>query len=576
MKVIKRGDSAMPDPAGNLFVLNIHRIHLHREEDWTPDTALDAILGQPPKQDLAAYQPSMLERIKSLNNLMALNDEAHHVHDDELEWNKTLLALDENLRHKLALSPAEGTGHGLALWLDFSATPKTQAGTYYPWIIVDYPLAQAIEDQIVKAPLIVHRVDKEDPDRVVTDNVVEVYGDWIAVALNRWRNHYRVLSELDRKPVLFIMAERTSYADRIGEYLMTEPDLSPEEVLVIHTDTSGQIYKYDLDKARKAAKNIDTNKIKVIVSVLMLREGWDVNNVTVILGLRPFTSQAKILPEQAVGRGLRLMQGVGPDRRQTLEVIGTAAFEEFVRELEQEGVGVDTVSDPPPLPVKIYPIQERSAYDIVIPLTKPKYTHEYRNLDELDPLTKKIAHRINLDGFFSQLYPIVKRYMRHRCFGQKVDLDSDTVRGYLRDPAVQNGVAAFLSRKIAELTTAEREIEFENAQFRLSETLPFTWRREHIECEKTIFSEVATYNDLETRFAQFLDNCPDIARFAPLACTGDASATRFKVDYLKVNGAIGFYHPDFVGVICLQIGETHSEKHPIIRFAEGNPLTTQP
>lgn len=97
--------------------------------------------------------------------------------------------------------------------------------------------------------------------------------------------------------------------------------------------------------------------------------------------------------------------------------------------------------------------------------------------DFLTAITKKIADRINLDGFISQLYPIVKRYMQHRCFGQEVNLDSDTVRGYLRDPEVQNGVAAFLSRKIAQLTTTEHEIEFENARFRLSETLPFTWRR---------------------------------------------------------------------------------------------------
>lgn len=80
----------------------------------------------------------MLDRIKSLSNLIVLNDEAHHVHDDDLEWNKTLLALDANLRQK--------TGRGLTLWLDFSATPKTQAGTYYLWAIIDYPLAQAIED----------------------------------------------------------------------------------------------------------------------------------------------------------------------------------------------------------------------------------------------------------------------------------------------------------------------------------------------------------------------------------------------------------------------------------------------
>ena len=48
----------------------------------------------------------------------------------------------------------------------------------------------------------------------------------------------------------------------------------------------------------------DTSETGCIVSVLMLREGWDVNNVTVVAGLRPFTAKANILPEQAVGRGL--------------------------------------------------------------------------------------------------------------------------------------------------------------------------------------------------------------------------------------------------------------------------------
>ena len=66
--------------------------------------------------------------------------------------------------------------------------------------------------------------------------------------------------------------------------------------------------------------------------MLVLREGWDVRNVTVVLGLRPGTAAARILPEQAVGRGLRLMRQVSTDRRQVLEVLGTPAFENFVRE----------------------------------------------------------------------------------------------------------------------------------------------------------------------------------------------------------------------------------------------------
>ncbi len=45
--------------------------------------------------------------------------------------------------------------------------------------------------------------------------------------------------------------------------------------------------------------------VRAVVSVAMLTEGWDANNVTHILGLRAFGSQ--LLCEQVVGRGLRRM-----------------------------------------------------------------------------------------------------------------------------------------------------------------------------------------------------------------------------------------------------------------------------
>jgi len=576
--------------------VNIHQIYESREEEWTPANALDAILGRPPKPDLAAYGPSMLERIKSLKNLAVLNDEAHHVHDDDLAWNQTLLALHTNLKRT--------AGHGLSLWLDFSATPKTQAGTYFPWIIVDYPLAQAIEDQIVKAPLIVHRVTKEDPQIVTADTVIQAYHDWIVVALERWREHTKLYRDMGQKPVLFIMAERTAYADVIAEHIRKQAKLKRAEVLVIHTDAKGRVAEKaktkadrdELEELREAARNVDQpgNPVKIIVSVLMLREGWDVRNVTVILGLRPFTAQAAILPEQSVGRGLRIMPGIGPDRRQTLEVIGTQKFEEFVRELEHEGVGIETVGDPPPLPVKIYPVQDKADYDIAIPLTLPRYRHSYRDLGKLDPLalppiydagvleeelaiaiemdfaltetmvhqamitpgqpllsqdflrdiTQHIEQNLDLRGRFAELYGLVKRYIGQRCFGIVVDLDAEDIKTRLRDPMLQQGIAAFLSRQIGELSRSERSIEFEDASFHLSKTSPFTWRRQHIPCQHTVFNECAVYNNLEARFAQFLDKAADVLRFSALA----ESYTRFRVDYLSAKGAIRFYYPDFVAV----------------------------
>src|SRR3989442_233631 len=148
-KVILRGESTEPDASGNLFLTNIHQLYETREQVWTPQNAIEALLGRKPVKDLTTAQRSMLERLKELQDLVVLNDEAHHVHDVELRWSQSLL----DIHHALP--------HGLALWLDFSATPKDQHGMYFPWTGCDSPLAQAVEDRIVKDAII--RSKPDDP-----------------------------------------------------------------------------------------------------------------------------------------------------------------------------------------------------------------------------------------------------------------------------------------------------------------------------------------------------------------------------------------------------------------------------
>lgn len=595
-KTILRGAPTEPDASGNVFLTNIHQLYESRDPEWTPQNAVDALMGKKPVKDLGAGGRSMLERIKSLRDLVVLNDEAHHVHDEDLKWSQSLLLLHRAL-------PV-----GLGLWLDFSATPKDQNGMYFPWTVCDYPLAQAVEDRIVKAPLIVTKEDdpkqpKGDPEGITKENVAEKYGFWLRAAVMRWQDHWSVYKKLNTKPVLFIMTEKNVYADALGEYLWKTKEfgLKESEVLVIHTDTAGEITKQDLDKAREAARDIDVNKIKAIVSVMMLREGWDVRNVTVVLGLRPFTAKAEILPEQVIGRGLRLMTQVGPGT-QTLEVLGTRNLLNMLRtQLEAEGIGVATTKADPPKPVIIEPVQERMAYDIGIPITKPRLVHDIRKLSDLDVATlgavfeqedlaevyriklkmefvttetevhqvdigegdlptpqdllgsisNKVANAAKLSGNFAALYPLVREYVATRCFGRSVDLESDAIRSHLSRLEIQEGVAKYLARKIAELTIDRRSIEFDKADYKLSLTKPFSWRRDlpPLVVKKTVFNYVATYNDFERRFAEFLNKASDVLRFAALGTTEQGeSGTQFRVDYMKPSGAIGFYHPDWVVV----------------------------
>ena len=607
-RIILRGEATEPRPDGNIFLSNIQQLH-EREASWTPANPVEEWLGPKPKPGLLGGR-SMLDRMKSLSDLVVMNDEAHHVHDEELAWNRSLGSLHSAL-------PS-----GLSAWLDFSATPKDQNGHYFPWTVCDYPLAQAVEDRIVKVPLLVDARsadggEPQDPDGLTRENVAEKCDDWLQAAITRLRRHEEVCRKLDVRPVLFIMADKNAHADAIGSHLRKSDqfDLKEEEVLVIHTKGDGEITKGYLEDARRAAGDIDsaTSRIRVIVSVMMLREGWDVRNVTVVLGLRAFSARSRILPEQVIGRGLRLMRDVSPDRTQTLEVLGTRNLLEVLREqLEADGVGIgaSNVADLPQELV-IRPVAERMTYDIAVPITKPSLTRNVRRLDDLSPLelaaiggdvdlsiahsisvsvkeqvtdatvhtetvlrgvapgaeesVAAIVHRVmdrcGLPTAFAVLYPKVKQYLEQKCFNRPVSVSDEVVCSHLAREELRERIAAYLVETVGALTAEQKPIDFEEERYRLSSTKPFRWRRNlppPCEATKTVFNYVATWNDFERRFAGFLDRAKDIARFSALGTTEQGtSGTTFRIDYLKPSGAIGFYYPDWVAVQSTADGEVH-------------------
>ncbi len=226
--------------------------------------------------------------------LLVLNDEAHHTHDEENEWNKVIRRLHTSLP--------------LAAQLDFSATPRFTKGGLFPWVISDYPIKQAIMDNVVKRPA----KGIANFDEAKSDVASVRYQGYLTAGVERWREYRDQLAPMKKKPILFIMMNTTEEAEDVGDWLRKRYPAEfggDGKTLVIHTDKSGEITKKDLDAARKLAREVDRPDCptNAIVSVLMLREGWDVQNVTVVVGLRPYTAAANILPEQAIGRGLRLM-----------------------------------------------------------------------------------------------------------------------------------------------------------------------------------------------------------------------------------------------------------------------------
>ena len=587
MTFILRGEARKSNTEGTLYLINIQQLY-GRENGEKKLDPVSRLLGAKPKDATGSWEENFIDRIKRHKELLIINDEAHHVHDTELEWYKVILNFHKNLKEKY--------NSKLSLHLDFTATPKDQNGTFFPWIICDYPLAQAIEDRIVKSPLIVHQTDKADPEKYSRASVA--YADWINIAINRWKEHYKAYGKVKQKPVLFIMAENTKDADDIADHLSSYSEFKGKSnILLIHTDKTGEITKKDLDLAREAARFIDLpdNKIRAIVSVLMLREGWDVKNVSVILGLRPFTAKSNILPEQGVGRGLRLMANIGPDYIQILEIIGTQKFEEFVKELEVEGVGVGVTTSNPPIGVHIYPVKIKEKYDIEIPILTPIHHREFSNIDEsilknleqnpkglilrsgkvrqvslvdaitdkkvgqkqitidvgipeineiLIHLTNRTSKEARIDGHFSVIYSLVKKYVETIFFGEKVELEAEEIRRYLIDSRNAMQIITILAKLIGELSLSKTISELSTSSISLSELEGFFWRRDYVEQDKTIFNVTPCFNDFEKHFAKFLDQAKDITRFVKLA----ESYTKFSIEYLNHKGAIAKYYPDFIAV----------------------------
>jgi len=147
---------------------------------------------------------------------------------------------------------------------------------------------------------------------------------------------------------------------------------------------------------RKQANEIDSldSPYKAIISVMVLKEGWDVRNVTTIVGLRPYSAQSNILPEQTLGRGLRKMYPSGVE--EYVSVVGTNAFMDFVESIKAEGVVLEHkpmgegTGPKTPLVVEVDTENEKKdldTLDIEIPVLTPRIYREYKNLGALDVST---------------------------------------------------------------------------------------------------------------------------------------------------------------------------------------------
>ncbi len=332
LKVILKEEPFYSIPDSVLFLTNIQQLQEKANRKKEAEKFVDDVLELKEVNRVNISQENRIrEVLEKIPNIMILKDEAHHIYSYEKKWKNILVELHRHLESTF--------GKGIIVELDFSATPKSENGALFPWLIVDFTLKEAIEMSIVKRPLkgIVY-----DATEISSKNVVERYKAWIEAGIRRWQEYKNALSKLSKKPIIFFQSPNNNEADELKDYLNALPGLKGK-ILLIHTDSTGEVVKSDIEEARKFAQNIDSdaNPYEIIVSTMMLNEGWDVRNVNVIVGLRSYTSERNVLPEQVIGRGLRKMfPDQNADVKQSvnvLEVIGPPGLMQIIEELEKRG-----------------------------------------------------------------------------------------------------------------------------------------------------------------------------------------------------------------------------------------------
>ena len=314
-----------PPEGAFVFLTNWQQFRLKTDkkalwEQYTGEDVEDMPRGEVIADFLSEYQ-----------DLIIMNDEAHHVHGkksatgDELVWRRFMDVLYTRAKetHKEKM--------GLFLQIDYSATPFYGSGEkreFFPHIIYDYDLVSAMQDMLVKQLFL------EERQAIAGESLEEL--DFRAERLDADSSHRRgeivglsagqkLLLEIGRKkleqlatefkakgiekkPVMMVLCENTEVADKTVEHFATLTDengryYDKQQVMVIHSELKDK----ELEETRLNLNKIDIDEdpLRVVISVLMLREGFDKNNICVTVVLR--ASEADLLLEQIVGRGLRLM-----------------------------------------------------------------------------------------------------------------------------------------------------------------------------------------------------------------------------------------------------------------------------
>lgn len=277
--------------------------------------------GLPRMRRLSEYLgQSYFDYLASLPDLVILMDEAHRYHGDASKK-----AINE-------LRPILG--------FEMTATPFDEKGKTFKNIVFEYNLAEALDDGLyVKNPAIAKarnfNKDNFTPDEIeiikLEDGITCHERTKLAIEMYAKQNGRPIV-----KPFILVACRDINHAKAVEELLQSDR--------IYHSAYKGKVLR--IDSTSKKDEDIERqfvalespdNEIDIVVHVNMLKEGWDVNNLYTIIPLR--ASNAAILIEQTIGRGLRLPYGGQRTGNKDVDTLTVIAHDNFQKVIDEANKG---------------------------------------------------------------------------------------------------------------------------------------------------------------------------------------------------------------------------------------------
>ncbi len=255
------------------------------------------------------------------------------------ELDDLVLLMDESHRYRASAGVRAINELNPLFGLELTATPFVESNKGpipFKNVVMDYPLAKAMEDGFVKEPAVVTQRDfdaklytPQEIEKIKLEDAIRLHENTKVELIT-----YARQNELKRvKPFVLVIARDTTHASSLLELIKSDAFFEgryKDKVIQVDSSTKGK--KEDDMIERLLMVEHEDEPTEIVIHVNMLKEGWDVTNLYTIVPLR--AANARTLIEQSIGRGLRLPYGkrTGVASVDRLSIVAHDKFQEIVDE----------------------------------------------------------------------------------------------------------------------------------------------------------------------------------------------------------------------------------------------------